>query len=124
MTGDGISLQAPASNAPYLQQSAQQQSGSSSQGAGSQQAQQAEQAAEQAGTVAGVQNLQTKGDGEETVQPAGVRVQSYGNLSQEVLLCLAAELFMLLIWSRINLSLHKCGQLVCVAGVCILNVHR
>ena len=60
-------------------QNEQQQDGSSRQAGG-------QQAAEQAGTVFGVQNLQTKGGGEEAVQPEGNRLQSYGNLSQQVTL--------------------------------------
>ena len=59
-------------------QSQDEQDGSSRQAAGGQEA------AEQAGTMFGVQNLQTKGGGEESVQPASNQLQSYGNLSQEV----------------------------------------
>ena len=50
----------------------------------SQQASSQQQTAEEAGTVSGVQKLETKGDGEETSVPVVSRGQSYGNLSQEV----------------------------------------
>ena len=60
------------------------QAQSSGQPGMSQEASSQQQTAEQAGTVSGVQKLETKGDGEETVVPVGSRGQSYGNLSQEV----------------------------------------
>lgn len=79
-----FALQAPATQASpsqnqqqqsQVQQQQQQQQGNGQQATGSLQA------AEQAGTLSGVQNLQTKGGGEETVRPAG---QAHGHSSQEV----------------------------------------
>lgn len=66
--------QAPMSNTASSQSEQQ----DSSQPAGGQQE------AEQAGTVLGIQNLQTKGGGEESVRPAADGAQSYAQLSQQV----------------------------------------
>ena len=86
-------LQAPISRVPQTQglqqQHHQQQDGGG--GSGSDQATGLLQAAEQAGTVSGVQNLQTKGGAEETVGPASATGQFHGSLSQEVQSCPCSE---------------------------------
>ncbi len=79
-------MQAPASA------SAQGQQQSNDQGGTSEAVSHQQEAAEQAGTLSGVQNLKTKGGGEERAVPLSSMGPSYGNLSQEVRVYTASDI--------------------------------